>query len=60
VVVATKQGGIDVVLYGLSITQAEQIAARKNREMDEDTSVHAVPENQLWEPNEDLHRILMS
>ncbi|ODR80383.1 hypothetical protein BG842_02195 [Haladaptatus sp. W1] len=60
VVVATKQEGIDVVLHGLSASQAERIAARKNREMDGDSSVHAVSEKQIQEAHENLHRIITS
>lgn len=60
VVIATKQEGIDIVLHGVSATQAEQIAAHKNREMDGESSVHAVSENQMWEANKNLHRIITS
>lgn len=58
VVVATKGEGIDVVLRGISADQAERIAARKNPEMDEKSSVHAVSETQFRKANSDLHRIL--
>ncbi len=60
VVVATKREGMDTVLYGLSATQSEQIATRKNREMDGDTEVHALPERRIREAHENLHRILTS
>ena len=59
-VVATKREGIDIVLHGLSADQAERIAARKNREIENGSSVHALPESQLREANYNLHRILMS
>ena len=60
VVVATKRGGVDIVLYGLPAAQAERIATRKNRAMDGESSVHALPERQLEESNRNLHRIISS
>ena len=47
VVVATKREGIDIVLRGLSADQAERITARKNRDPGSESSIHALPEQEL-------------
>lgn len=60
VVAGTKGERLDIVLRGLSPIQAEQIAARKNAEINGYVSIHAVSERQLRRASFDLHRILIS
>lgn len=47
VVLAAEKEETEVVLHGLSAQRAERLAARKNRELGVETTVHVVPEKQL-------------